>query len=112
MSNLKGKIAWITGAGSGIGLAAAQTLADAGAIVVMSGRRKEVLAPEAEKIRIKGGTAEVEAVDVSDAKAVKKVADGILARPGRGRSPPTGGACCRRQAGTTADADHGPALRE
>jgi len=83
MTNLKGKIAWITGAGTGIGLAGAQALADAGVIVVMSGRRKEVLAPEAEKIRIKGGTAEVEALDVSDAKAVKKVAAGILSRHGR-----------------------------
>ena len=71
-------MAWITGAGTGIGLAGAQALADAGATVVMSGRRKEVLGAEAEKIRIKGGKAEVEALDVSDAKAVKKVADAIL----------------------------------
>ena len=83
MSKLKGKVAWITGAGSGIGLAGAQALAEAGATVVLSGRRKEVLAPEAEKIRIKGGTADVEALDVSEAKAVKKVADGILSRHGR-----------------------------
>jgi NAD(P)-dependent dehydrogenase (short-subunit alcohol dehydrogenase family) len=83
MSTLKGKVAWITGAGTGIGLAGAQALAAAGAIVVMSGRRKEVLAPEAEKIRIKGGAADVEALDVSDARAVKKTADAILARHGR-----------------------------
>lgn len=83
MSTLKGKIAWITGAGSGIGLAGAQALAKAGTTVVMSGRRKEVLVLEAEKIRIQGGAAEVEALDVSDAKAVRKVADAILARHGR-----------------------------
>lgn len=83
MSSLKGKVAWITGAGTGIGLAGSQALAAAGAIVVMSGRRKEVLAPEAEKIRIKGGSAEVEALDVSNARAAKKVADAILARHGR-----------------------------
>jgi NADP-dependent 3-hydroxy acid dehydrogenase YdfG len=82
MSKLKGKVAWITGAGTGIGLAAAQALAESGATVVMSGRRKEVLATEAEKIRGKGGRAEVEALDVSDAKAVKKVADAILSRHG------------------------------
>jgi NADP-dependent 3-hydroxy acid dehydrogenase YdfG len=82
MSKLKGKVAWITGAGTGIGLAAAQALAEAGATVVMSGRRKEVLAPEAEKIRGKGGLAEVEVLDVSDAKAAKRVADAILARHG------------------------------
>lgn len=83
MGNLKGKVAWITGAGTGIGLAGAKALAEAGAIVVMSGRRKEVLAPEAEKIRIKGGVAEIEVLDVSDARAVKKVADAILSRHGR-----------------------------
>lgn len=83
MSSLKGKVAWITGAGTGIGLAGAKALAAAGATVVMSGRRKEVLAPEADKIRIMGGSAEVEALDVSDAKAVKKVSGAILARHGR-----------------------------
>lgn len=83
MSSLKGKVAWITGAGTGIGLAGSQALAAAGAIVVMSGRRKEVLAPEAEKIRIKGGSAEVEALDVANARAAKKVAEAILARHGR-----------------------------
>jgi NADP-dependent 3-hydroxy acid dehydrogenase YdfG len=82
MTTLKGKVAWITGAGTGIGLAGAKALAEAGATVVMSGRRKEVLAPEAEKIRIKGGSAEVEVLDVADAKAVRKVADAILARHG------------------------------
>jgi NADP-dependent 3-hydroxy acid dehydrogenase YdfG len=82
MSKLKGKVAWITGAGTGIGLAGAQALAQAGASVVMSGRRKEILALEAEKIRIRGGSAEVEVLDVSDPAAVKKTADGILSRHG------------------------------
>jgi len=83
MISLTGKVAWITGAGTGIGLAGAKALADAGATVVMSGRRKEVLALEAEKIRIKGGKSEVEALDVSDAKSVKKTATAILNRHAR-----------------------------
>jgi NADP-dependent 3-hydroxy acid dehydrogenase YdfG len=83
MISLTGKVAWITGAGTGIGLAGAKALADAGATVVMSGRRKEVLALEAEKIRIKGGKSEAEALDVSDAKAVKKAAGAILSRHAR-----------------------------
>jgi NADP-dependent 3-hydroxy acid dehydrogenase YdfG len=83
MISLTGKVAWITGSGTGIGLAGAKALADAGATVVMSGRRKEVLALEAEKIRIKGGKSEVEALDVSDAKAVKKTAAAILSRHAR-----------------------------
>ncbi len=83
MISLTGKVAWITGAGTGIGLAGAKALAEAGATVVMSGRRKEVLALEAEKIRIKGGKSEVEALDVSDARVVKKAAAAILSRHAR-----------------------------
>ncbi|MGH8678710.1 MAG: SDR family oxidoreductase, partial [Burkholderiales bacterium] len=56
--------------------------ANAGATVILSGRRKEVLGPEAEKLRIRGYTAEVEVLDVSDKKAVKKVAARIASRHG------------------------------
>ncbi len=83
MGTLTGKVAWVTGAGSGIGLAGAQALAQAGALVVMSGRRKEVLDDEAKRIRLGGGTAEVETLDVADAQAVQRVAEGILARHSR-----------------------------
>jgi len=82
MNKLDGKVAWITGAGTGIGLAGAQALARAGAIVVMSGRREPVLAKEAETIRIDGGRAEVQTLDVSDPKSVQRVADGIVSRHG------------------------------
>lgn len=80
---LKDRIAWITGAGSGIGLAAAQELAAAGAVVVMSGRRGDVLEREAEHIRGRGGQAEAEPLDVRDAAAVARVAEIIAARHGR-----------------------------
>ena len=83
MGTLKGKVAWVTGAGSGIGLAGAQALAQAGATVVMSGRRVQVLEDEAKQIRLAGGAAEVETLDVSDAQAVKRVADAILGRHSR-----------------------------
>ena len=83
MSKLDHKIAWITGAGTGIGLAGAVALAQAGALVVMSGRRETLLAAEAEKIRAGGGRAEVEVLDVADAVAVAAVAARILARHGR-----------------------------
>jgi NADP-dependent 3-hydroxy acid dehydrogenase YdfG len=83
MGTLKGKVAWVTGAGTGIGLAGAQALALAGATVVMSGRRVQVLEDEAKQIRLKGGAAEVETLDVSDAQAVKRVADAILGRHSR-----------------------------
>jgi len=77
---LQGQIAWITGAGSGIGLAGAQALAAAGATVVLSGRRAAVLEAAAEAIRAQGGRADVEALDVSDATAVAAAAARILAR--------------------------------
>ncbi len=83
MSQLDNKIAWITGAGTGIGLAGAVALAHAGAVVVMSGRREAVLTAEADKIRAGGGRAEVEVLDVADADAVAAVAARILARHGR-----------------------------
>src|SRR5262249_56117012 len=43
MATLSGKVAWITGAGSGIGQAGALELAKAGATVVISGRRADAL---------------------------------------------------------------------
>jgi len=73
-STLKGKVAWITGGGSGIGLAAAQELKRAGATVVISGRSAKTLRhPGLESI----------ALDVSDRKAVSKVATSILEKHGR-----------------------------
>jgi NADP-dependent 3-hydroxy acid dehydrogenase YdfG len=83
MGSLDGKVAWITGAGSGIGLAGAQALAAAGATVVMSGRRAEVLEAEAAAIRAAGHRAEIAPLDVSDADDVAKVSAAILARHGR-----------------------------
>ncbi len=80
---LEGRIAWITGAGTGIGLAGARALAAGGAVVVMSGRRPDLLEREAEKIRAGGGKAEVEPLDVSDPGAVQRVAGAIAGRHGR-----------------------------
>jgi NADP-dependent 3-hydroxy acid dehydrogenase YdfG len=77
---LQGQVAWITGAGSGIGLAGAQALAVAGARVVLSGRRAALLEAAAEGIRARGGAAEVEVLDVVDAPAVAAAAARILVR--------------------------------
>ena len=83
MGSLDGKVAWVTGAGSGIGLSGAQQLAAAGATVIMSGRRADVLEREAGAIRKAGGKAEVEALDVSNAASAQRVARAILARHGK-----------------------------
>lgn len=81
--SLEGKVAWVTGAGTGIGLAGAQALAKAGAVVVMSGRRGDILEREAGEIRKTGGKAEVEPLDVSDHEQIGRVAAEILRRHGR-----------------------------
>ena len=80
---LNGKIVWITGAGTGIGLAGARALAKEQAIVIMSGRRVDVLDREAAKIKENGGKAETEPLDVGDADAVQRVAEAIIKRHGR-----------------------------
>ena len=83
MSSLLGKVAWVTGAGTGMGLSGARHLAAAGATVVMSGRRGDVLEREAAAIVKAGGKAQVEALDVSNAKLVQRVAESIHARHGK-----------------------------
>ena len=77
---LAGKVAWVTGAGSGIGRATAVALAAAGATVVLTGRRLDALADTAALI---GERAVVEAADVTDAAAVGAVAANIRAKFGR-----------------------------
>jgi len=77
------KVAWITGGGTGIGLATAQRLAGQGWHVAVSGRREAELKAACDAIAAAGGTAEAVPLDVSDAAAVSKAAEGILARNGR-----------------------------
>ena len=69
MPKLAGKIAWITGAGSGIGEAAALALAEEGATTVLTGRRREPLEGVAARIQQQGGEAHVQPADLMDSKA-------------------------------------------
>jgi NADP-dependent 3-hydroxy acid dehydrogenase YdfG len=80
--SLKGKVAWITGGGSGIGLAGAVELARAGAHVVISGRSAETL-ESAKKALKAAGSGEALGLDVSNQKEVAKTAADILKRHGR-----------------------------
>jgi len=82
MATLSGKVAWITGGGSGIGEAGARTLAAAGAAVVVSGRHREELNRVFDSIRSAGGNAEYVALDVADAREVQQAADEIHIRHG------------------------------
>ena len=83
MGSLQEKVAWITGAGSGIGQAGALALASAGAKVILSGRTVAPLEETAARIRNDSGEAGVEPLDVCDAGAVKSVADTIQREYGR-----------------------------
>ena len=80
---LSGKVAWVTGGGSGIGQACAVELANVGATIVVSGRRASALAETAGLIKQARGKSEAEAVDTSDKQAVERSAAAILARHGR-----------------------------
>jgi NADP-dependent 3-hydroxy acid dehydrogenase YdfG len=75
-SPLKGKTAWITGGGSGIGLAGGLELARAGARVVISGRSHETLAAAEKQIKAVG-SCEAIALDVGNKQAVAKAAERI-----------------------------------
>jgi NADP-dependent 3-hydroxy acid dehydrogenase YdfG len=77
------KVAWVTGAGSGIGEACAEGLAQDGYVVVLTGRRKEPLEAVAARIKAAGGTAHVKTADLGKPGAVKKVADFIESKLGR-----------------------------
>ncbi|MDI3306297.1 MAG: SDR family oxidoreductase [Acetobacteraceae bacterium] len=83
MGRLQGKIAWVTGAGSGIGESAALKLAEEGATVVLTGRRREPLELVAGRIRAAGGAAHVQPADLMKSGDVQKVADWIKRELGR-----------------------------
>lgn len=79
---LNGQVAWITGGGSGIGLAGAMALAQAGAHVVISGRTAATNASALAALQAVG-SAEAVLLDVADAQAVKAAAQDLVARHGR-----------------------------
>ena len=80
---LQGKIAFVTGAGSGIGEATALRFAEEGATVVLCGRRIEPLQGVQEKIQALGGQAEIAVADVSDEQAYVAALQGTAQRHGR-----------------------------
>ena len=82
MGTLNGKLAWVTGAGGGIGEASAKALAASGATVVLSGRRMAELERVADEIAADGGKAEALPLDVTDAAATQAIADDLARRFG------------------------------
>ncbi len=80
---MQGKVAFVTGGGSGIGAATAQRLAQEGATVVVCGRRREPLDEVAAGIVAAGGKAEAVVADVSDEAGFTAALEAAAQRHGR-----------------------------
>ena len=76
--SLKGRVALITGGGSGIGRATAEVLARMGAKVVVTGRREDALADTVSRIEAAGGTASAYPCDIREPEAVDALLDQVL----------------------------------
>ena len=73
--DLTGKRALVTGASSGIGLACAAALAQAGAHVVCAARRADVLDDAVAALTAEGGSAEARVCDQADPEAITALFD-------------------------------------
>jgi NADP-dependent 3-hydroxy acid dehydrogenase YdfG len=83
VTDLEGKVAWITGAGSGIGEAAALAFAKEGVAVALSGRRREPLEAVAERVRALGAKALVVPGDVGEPETPNGIAQDVAKEFGR-----------------------------
>lgn len=79
----EGLVAWVTGAGSGIGEALAVELAAQGASVALSGRRLDRLEAVATRVRAAGREALILQLDVTDELALQHAVERILEVFGR-----------------------------
>jgi NAD(P)-dependent dehydrogenase (short-subunit alcohol dehydrogenase family) len=80
---LSGKVAFVTGAGRGIGAAAARLFAREGAQVLLAARTEAQLKTVTEEIREAGGTADYVVCDLADATSVRAAVDRTVDLYGR-----------------------------
>ncbi len=83
METLRGKVALVTGAGTGIGRATALAFAAAGATVIVNGRRPEPLDAVVADITTAGGTAWAATADLTTGPEAERLAALCLDRSGR-----------------------------
>lgn len=81
--NFSGKVALVTGAASGMGLATARAFAEAGAAVVLADVHEEGVEAEARKLAAAGHKAIAVRCDVSDEAEVEAMVDRAVAAFGR-----------------------------
>jgi gluconate 5-dehydrogenase len=79
---LSGRVALVTGAARGLGLAIARGLAGAGALTVLNGRDATALATARAAIERDAGRADAAVFDVTDRDAVRAAVAGLEARHG------------------------------
>src|ERR1700722_2075190 len=80
---LGGRIAIVTGAGQGIGLACAEALGEAGAKVIVADLDPKAAETACAGLRAKGFDGEIVDLDVTDSARVAEVADQLAARHGK-----------------------------
>ena len=83
MFRLDGRVAIVTGASSGLGVAFAQALGEAGADVVLGARRTDKLAETKGLVEATGRRALAVATDVSDPESCQALVDAAMAEFGR-----------------------------
>ncbi|MEK7951884.1 glucose 1-dehydrogenase [Luteolibacter soli] len=81
--NFSGKVALVTGAASGMGLATAKAFSDAGAVVVLADFREEAVESVAEELRARGRKALAIRCDVSDESQAAAMVERTVAEFGR-----------------------------
>ncbi len=83
MFSLEGRVAFVTGASSGIGWGIAQGLAEAGAHVVLNARNKERLQLRRDELAAAGFGASIADFDVADHAAGEAAIERVVAERGR-----------------------------